>query len=178
MERVELKLDEASDLTFKVMIEGTKESASEIRLICVGDDVSYVFKGSMTEEVNEVRVTVPTMKDKIKEGVYETKLEVIIEGRCISPLQFLTNFKEGVKVVAESVKIAEKPQSSGPQITASVVGKSIVVTKKAPPVVQEQPKEVAAKEVKTESAKPVSTHDEPVRLPTLHDLYSSKNSNK
>ena len=178
MERVELKLDEASDLTFKVMIEGTKESASEIRLICIGDDVSYVFKGAMTEEVNEVRVAVPSMKDKIKEGLYETKLEVIIEGRCISPLQFLTNFKEGVKVVAESVKIAEKPHSSGPQVTASVVGKPIVVTKRVA-VVEERPKETVTKEVQTEAVRPAAVVTEEVSQPvTLRQLYSTKKSKK
>lgn len=119
MEKIELKLDESNELIFRVAIEGTNEKPSSIRFVCEDSDLSYMFAGKTGEHPGEILVAIPPMDKRMKDGVYEGRLEVIIEGKCISPLQVLTQFKPGVKIVAESVKHAE-PAKLDLKVSASV----------------------------------------------------------
>ena len=137
MEKIELKLDEANELLFKVVIEGTREPASAIRFVCEGEEFSYMFKGTTGDEPGEVRVIVPPMQDKLKEGLYEGRLEVLIEGKYLAPLQCLAQFKPGVKVVAESVQVAPQATKHEIKATASVSVKARPVPAK--PVEQSTP---------------------------------------
>lgn len=141
MEKLEFRLDEVNELLFKVVIEGTKERPSAIRFVCEnGEDVSYMFKGKTGIEPGEILITIPAMEKVMKEGEYEGRLEVLIEGKYLSPLRVLTRFSPGVKVVAEAVESSV----AKPEITAraSVVMKqekksldNIVVQKSDAPVI-------------------------------------------
>lgn len=118
MESIELRIDENNEVTFKVSITGADEEPS-VRFVCEGTDISYMFKGSITED-GEVRVIVPPMKGKIRENeVLSGKLEVFVEGRVFTPLHINTKFKEPFKVVAESVQVKNTITATQPQPTVS-----------------------------------------------------------
>jgi hypothetical protein len=51
-------------------------------------------------------------------GIYESRLEVLIEGKYISPLQVLTQFNPGVKIVAETVQRPVVKSTPQVQVTA------------------------------------------------------------
>jgi hypothetical protein len=102
---IEVDIDEANELLFKVQIEGT-EVPAKTRLVCEGKDVGYMFSGGFTNEPGVIQFVIPNMKGKIAEGVYNAKLEVLIENRCFSPIEFKLQFKKQMTVVAESLSSA------------------------------------------------------------------------
>lgn len=118
MEKIDLKLDEDNELVFKVVIEGTTSPASSIRFVCDDGAVSYMFKGSPGTEPGEVVVNVPPMDKKLSAGIYESRLEALIEGKYISPLQVLSQFNPGVKIVAETVQRPVVKSTPQVQVTA------------------------------------------------------------
>lgn len=132
LETIDLDLDESNDLKFKIKLEGNVNSPAKVRLVCEGEDVSYVFKGYGTSEMDVVQFTLPRMENKIKEGIYSAKVEVLVENRYFAPLQFQINFKKSVSVVAEAMKVIPK-----------VEDKSIRVT--AVPIIEAKKKEVTEK---------------------------------
>lgn len=155
MEKIELKLDESNELTFKLMIEGTREPATAIRFVCEADDnMSYMFKCETTDEPGEIRVTIPPMRDQLKEGIYESRLEVVIEGKYLAPLNVMSQFKSGVRVVAESIRRTEVviPQ---PGIKAAVTSAVSVTQKK-------------------QHVKPILVSESSPKPITLADKYKSK----
>jgi len=105
MESIEIDIDEASELLFKVQIEGT-EVPAKTRLVCEGRDMGFLFSGDFTTEPGVVQFVIPSMKGKVSEGEYNAKLEVLIENRCFSPVEFKLRFKKQLTVVAESLSSA------------------------------------------------------------------------
>lgn len=124
MDRLELKLDESNELIFSVAIEGTTEKPSAVRFVCEGDDMGFFFNGETTSEPREIKVVIPAMEGRLKEGTYPGRLEVLIDGKYISPLQALVDFRPGLKVVVESVKRIDAAGAK-PEVktTASVIVK-------------------------------------------------------
>jgi hypothetical protein len=105
MDNIEIDIDEASELLFKVQIEGT-ETPAKTRLVCEGKDMGFLFSGGFTEDPGVVQFVIPSMKGKVTEGEYNAKLEVLIENRCFSPIEFKLKFKKQVTVQAESLSHA------------------------------------------------------------------------
>jgi hypothetical protein len=105
MDQIEIDIDEASELLFKVQIEGT-ETPAKTRLVCEGKDMGFLFSGGFTNDPGVVQFVIPCMKGKISEGEYNAKLEVLIENRCFSPVEFRLKFKKQVTVQAESLSHA------------------------------------------------------------------------
>ena len=136
LETIDLDIEESNELAFKIKVEGTANSPAKVRLVCEGSDVSYMFNGRGTGEDGVVQFIMPQMKDKLPEGVYQAKVEVLIENRYFSPVQFQINFKKAVKVVAEALFL--QPKIAKPEISVSaqpiIVSKS--VQKAQPQVVQ------------------------------------------
>jgi hypothetical protein len=118
LETIDLDIDESNELKFKIKMEGKVNSPAKVRLVCEGSDFSYVFNGYGTGEMDVVQFTLPRMEDKIKEGLYKAKVEVLVENRYFAPLQFQLNFKKSVSVVAESVKFVSKPKEEELKVTA------------------------------------------------------------
>lgn len=110
MDEIELKLDEDNELLFQVVIEGAREKPTAIRFVCDDGDVSYMFKGSNGSEPGEVKINVPAMLSKLKEGSYESRLEVLVDGKHIVPLELKTRFNRSLSVVAEAVKVVKKQE--------------------------------------------------------------------
>lgn len=145
-EIVELKLDESNELLFKVTIQGANASPAKVRLVCEDSDVSYMFEGHSTDD-GEIRFIVPSMKGKLKEGTqYFTKVEVLVENRYFSPVEFDIEFKQSLKVVSEgSIRVNTGAVKTQP-VSVSVQMKPV-----APAVKQEAPKPLP---VITEPPKP------------------------
>jgi hypothetical protein len=141
-ESVELDIEESNDLAFKINVEGASTPA-KVRLVCEANDMSYMFKGYGTSEDGIVQFTIPRMTGVLKEGSYVARVEVLIENRYFSPVEFDIKFKKAMKVVAEAVKIV--PRIKEP--TVSVTVEPIIVAKPKTqvaeatkkPVIVEQP---------------------------------------
>lgn len=165
LETINLDLDESNDLKFKIKLEGNVSSPAKVRLVCEGEDFSYVFKGYGTNEMDVVQFTLPRMENKLKEGTYNAKVEVLVENRYFAPLQFQINFKKSVSVVAEAVRVAPR-----------VEDKSIKVT--AVPIIEAKKKETSERFEK----KPVVVferreEEQPTKSSSLREAYISRLKN-
>lgn len=108
-ETIALDVDETNELAFKIKVEGAT-SPAKVRLVCEGPDVAYMFNGRGTSEDGVVQFIVPQMKGKLQEGTYSARVEVLIENRYFSPVQFQINFKKTMQVFAESVQVVQPPK--------------------------------------------------------------------
>src|SRR5574338_208007 len=113
-DRISLNLDESNDVRFDVKITSTGAIGGPsgpdvmLRLVCESQNgVEYSFKGKPDGD-GTVQVIVPPMTGVMSEGVYEARLEVVVEGRYFVPLQFAADFKMPLKVVAEGVRVVGK----------------------------------------------------------------------
>lgn len=123
-EVTELRLDEANELYFKISVHGAERSPDAIRLVCEAGDVAYSFKGKVTEQ-DIVRFVVPPMKNVVKSGqLCEARVEVIVDDHYFVPVKFEAEFKEPVKVVAESVAPVVKKAEPAISIQAKPVSKA------------------------------------------------------
>jgi hypothetical protein len=117
MSDIDLYLDQDNELKFNVSIEGSKPGTPKYRLVFEGSDFSYAFSGRQSAP-GEVCIVVPTMKNLMKEGNYRAQLEVMVDDRYFTPLEFTANFEQSVRVVAEHTS-RSAPKKVG--VTASIV---------------------------------------------------------
>ncbi len=117
MSDIDLYLDQDNELKFNVSIEGSKPGVPKYRLVFETKDFSYAFNGTQTA-AGEITVVVPTMKNLMKEGTYKGQLEVMIDDRFFTPLQFDAQFEQSVRVVAEHAARVV-PKKVG--VTASII---------------------------------------------------------
>ena len=114
---IELKLDENNELVFEINIQGTDAPDAKpiVRYIIEDTKMSYTFAGKASG--GNVNVDVPVLLDSLKEGIYQSKLEVIIGDRYFVPLQTNVEFKKSLSVTAESITINKKQviSESSPQ---------------------------------------------------------------
>lgn len=102
MSPVELMLDEDNELRFKVNVTSTRPGDSSCRLMLESGGMQYGFKGTTTPD-GEIAVTIPPLKNVLKEGVYDTKLEVIVDDKLFIPLEMKISLEKSVAVTAEAV---------------------------------------------------------------------------
>lgn len=117
MDPIEIDLDESSELLFKVHVEGTEHPA-RTRLVCEGNDMGFLFLGGFTDDPGVVQFVIPSMIGKIVEGDYNAKLEVLIENRCFSPIEFKLRFKKRLSVQVEAMSHTTIRKSS-PEIKSA-----------------------------------------------------------
>ena len=121
----EVHLDEENELRFNVTAEGTDATANvKSRMVLESSKMDLVFDGTAIPG-GEVSVIVPSLKGIINEGIYNTRLEVIVDDRIFTPLQLTANFKQSIKIVAEAVATR---RISRPSVVANVVKVSTVST--------------------------------------------------
>jgi len=114
----EVHLDEENELRFNVTAEGTDATATvKSRMVLESSRMDLVFQGTALPG-GEVSVIVPSLKDILSEGLYNTRLEVVIDDRIFTPLQLTANFKQSVKVMAEAIVTR---RSARPNVIANVV---------------------------------------------------------
>ena len=112
MESIDLALDTDNELNFMVKVEGSRPGDSSCRFFLEGVEMSYIFPGNI-DQSGEVSVNIPSMNKLLREGVYKSKLEVVVEDRVFVPLEMNINFEKSVRVTAESVTTArKKPKAS------------------------------------------------------------------
>lgn len=103
LETIDLDVEEPSELLFRVKVEGAEQAPAKVRLVCESNDLAFMFNGRSAGGDGLVQFNLPIMRDKLKEGLYTARVEVLIENRYFAPVQFQVNFKKAVKVVAEAV---------------------------------------------------------------------------
>lgn len=170
-ETITLDIEEQSELDFRVKIEGTN-AAPRVRLVCESGDVAYMFSGrQVVDDADVVRFSLPQMKDKITEGVFPARVEVFVENRYFTPVQFQVAFKKSVKVVAESISLVSKPQKQDVTVSAG----PIVVRQVSRPVVEEVAKPVPAPQKQTYTPDANKIQSQQVnRAPSLKERYQQK----
>jgi hypothetical protein len=103
MEKIKLDLDNENEMTFNVVIEGTRPGEPLCRLMIENEDMSFSMQGDFLPN-NEVSIVVPKLKGILREGNYDSYLEVLVDDRVFIPLEMQIDFEESVKVMAETVK--------------------------------------------------------------------------
>jgi hypothetical protein len=105
-DNIKIMLDESNELLFKIQIEGTNNNPSNIRLVCENEDnnIDYVFKGKNTQENNVISFILPELNNILKEGVYKSHVEVIVDNRYFVPAIFNLECKKPVKITAENIQ--------------------------------------------------------------------------
>jgi len=124
LETISLDSEENNELLFKVKIEGA-DGPAKVRLVCETGDVAFMFNGQPIGD-DVVAFNLPVLKDKIKEGTYLSRVEVLIENRYFTPVQFQINLKKTIKVVAESIKFIPRNVPQEIKITAAPIVKSVI----------------------------------------------------
>jgi hypothetical protein len=136
LETITLDTEESNELLFRVKVEGVDQAPAKVRLVCESGDIAYMFNGLSAGDDGLIQFTLPVMKDKLKEGVYQSRVEVLVENRYFAPVQFQINFKKAVTVVAEAVQIPQR--RIVPQVTVTASAPVIVAKKSAPVTVEKQ----------------------------------------
>ena len=117
----DIHLDEENEFRFSVTTEGTDATAEVYsRLVIDEGRMSISFPGSNTAD-GEVSVTVPPLIKILSEGVYSTRLEVIVDDRIFIPIEMDASFKQSMKVMAEAIV---KPRRIAPSVTVTSVKRS------------------------------------------------------
>ena len=117
----EIHLDEENEFRFSVTTEGTDATAEvHSRMVIDEGRMSISFPGTNTGD-GEVSVTVPPLAKIMTEGVYPTRLEVIVDDRIFIPIEMEASFKQSMKVMAESIV---KPRRIAPRVTVTSVKRS------------------------------------------------------
>lgn len=123
MTPIDLMLDEENELRFKVNIEGSRPGNSVSRLVLEGPEMSMIFEG--TQQDGELVVVVPELVNVLKEGTYDSHLEVLIDDRIFVPLEMKTKFERSIKVTAEAVvrkpKVKQKVKASATLVESNPV---------------------------------------------------------
>jgi hypothetical protein len=157
LETIELDIDDSSELLFKVKVEGT-EGQAKVRLVCESKDIDFMFVGSSLGHDDAIKFDVPSMKSKLKEGVYKSKVEVVVDNKYFVPVEFNINFKKTIQVVAESFQVVNKQEKKS-EISVSAI----------PIVVKKEKQQEAVVEKKLEDKS---------KFVTLHEKFQNKNNQK
>lgn len=145
MDRIDLDLDNENEMTFNVVIEGTRPGEPLCRLMIENEDMSFSMQGDFLPG-NEVSIVVPPLKGILKEGSYDSYLEVLVDDRVFIPLEMKINFEESVKVMAEAVKRKKrKPVSASASLVSASVKKDS----------NKEERKVIMKEETIEESKPI-----------------------
>ena len=127
MNSIDLLLDDDNELKFKVSIQGTRPGNAFCRFMIEGPEMSYAFDGNVTDG-GDVSVVVPSFKNILKEGIYDTRLEVFVNDRYFVPLKLKADFRQSINVVAESFKAERKKPAASATLVSNSSKKKIVKT--------------------------------------------------
>lgn len=153
----EIPIDQDNELRFAVTVEGTENADLDYRFIVEGENMSYCMPGRPTGR-GEILVYVPSLKKTIREGVYNTRLEVLVDDRVFVPLKMTAHMKESVKVTAEALV--------KPTVKVTPVVKAAVISESRP-LQKEIKQAVAPSKVQQVTQRVVETTQKPAR--SVHD---------
>ena len=124
MNNIDLDLDNENEMTFNVVIEGTRPGEPLCRLMIENEDMSLSMQGDFLPN-NEVSIVIPPLKGMLNEGTYDSYLEVLVDDRVFIPLEMKINFEQSVKVMAETVSRKKRqPVSASASLVSANVKKN------------------------------------------------------
>lgn len=111
MSSQKILLNEQSEINCICEINSSKPLTDKpsVRLVCHADDMSFVFPGKISNQ-NEISISIPPMKNFIKEGKYKANLEIIIGESYIDALEMDLEFEPSVKVSAQVQEVKSAPK--------------------------------------------------------------------
>ena len=110
MSDIDLMLDEENELTFQLNIEGSRPAEAKCRLRIDSENLGVVLEAD-SHSNGEVVITVPPLKNVLKEGRHDLELEVIVDDKFFTPLKLIANFEKSVKVEAKAVVRKKKAKT-------------------------------------------------------------------
>ena len=132
-----LDLTESANLEFGLEVQGTEDNPSQVRFVIEGPDYGLVCR---CEDMDgTLHVQIPKLKGIIPSGIYECRLEVIIDGKIFTPLKESIEFNPVVEFNVKPPVAKAAPQ----EVKVKPVG--FTVTQKKPaaePVVEDTASEV------------------------------------
>jgi hypothetical protein len=143
MSEIKIKLDEDNSIRLGLAIQTSDPGQSAkpmVRFMCESEKMSYSFPGTYNN-AGEVLVKIPPMQGKISEGVYDARLEVVVDSKYFVPLEIKTRFMPSMKVVAEVIE-EEPEQELKTEVRAVILDAPMVEETKA------KPKQKVAKKTK------------------------------
>jgi len=175
VETIDLDIEESNDLTFKIRLEGTSTAPAKVRLVCEGKDFSYMFNGYGTNEPETVQFTLPQMNNRLQEGLYNARVEVLVENRYFTPLHFQINFKKTLSVVAESIQVVQKVSKPELKVTAVPVIAAAAKQMSTQSVIkfEQKPEIKVEQKTTTQHVQPVSAQQK-TSTPSLKEKFSKK----
>lgn len=119
-----LELTESANLEFGLEVQGTDEKTSNIRFVIEGPEYSLMCR--CEDKEGTINVHVPKLKGIIPAGIYECRLEVIIDGKIFTPLKESIEFNPVVEFNVRPPVAKAEPQ----EVKVKPVG--FTVTQKKP----------------------------------------------
>lgn len=119
---IELNLNKANKLSFRLDVSGTDAAPTEARLVCEDEGIEYGFPCQISGD--ELEVAIPCMEGKISAGNYRARLEVIVEGTRFVPVVTELTFKLPIKVQVAEQRVPVKPTQPAVSLKAKYVQKS------------------------------------------------------
>lgn len=176
VETIDLDIEESNDLTFKIRLEGTSTAPAKVRLVCEGKDFSYMFNGYGTNEPETVQFTLPQMNNRLQEGLYNARVEVLVENRYFTPLNFQINFKKTLSVVAESIQVVQKTTRPELKVTAVPVIAAAAKQQSAQSVIKFEQRPDVKVEQKTpvQQTQSAPTQQQKTSTPSLKEKFAKK----
>lgn len=131
-----LCLTESAELDFGVEVSGT-DNSMDIRFIIEGPQYGIVCACSETDGVVTARI--PKLHGILPPGTYESRLEIVVDGKYFKPLiesiEFTVPVIVGASVISRPLSEGIKARSTGVRVRTSpvkVVEESELINKSAP----------------------------------------------
>ena len=125
MPAMKLSLDRENILEFSVDIQGYSNTsvskAPQVRIILEQKDMGFCIPAK--KENNNYLVAIPEMKNILKSGVYDARMEVIIDNKYFVPWESQIEFDKEIKVEAAPIV------RNDPQVSLSVKAKPVIAAK-------------------------------------------------
>lgn len=120
-----LQLTESTNLEFGLEIFGTTEKANQVRFVIEGPEFDIACRCKV--EKGDIVAVIPKLKDVLPSGVYESRLEVIVDGKLFTPLKESIEFEPNIEFGVQTKKAT--PVKEGVQVKFKSVSEDVTVNK-------------------------------------------------
>jgi hypothetical protein len=120
------QLTESTELEFQMDIYGTTEKANQVRFVIEGKDFDISCRCNVDK--GEIKAVIPKLKGILESGVYDTRLEIVVDNKIFVPLKESVEFepniefgvqKKGATAIKEGVKVSLKAPIHSEDITVN-----------------------------------------------------------
>lgn len=124
-----ISLDDETRLDFDMQVSGTNQKASASKLVVTTEDFEIGFKCQPT--ATGLTVTIPKLKGIAKSGLYEARLEIIIDDKVFVPLTETIEFMPLIECDVVNTKTEKVKEPIG-VVVSPIVVRSQTITKSTP----------------------------------------------